>query len=200
MARGARSALRRGFKSETNTIARSARADLGLRADAPLDPWVVAEVLDITLLALSDLADEEAAAVLHLTSHEPGAFSAVTIFDGVRRLIVYNDAHSRERQASDLAHELAHALLQHRPHAAFDAAGCRDWRRVEEEEAEWLAGALLVSDEAALTVVRRGLTVPEAAAAYGVSESMMRFRLNMTGARRRVPARSQSPALPQATA
>lgn len=188
MGRPGRSALRRGFKSEANVLARAVRADLGLGAAAALNPWALARFLGIPILPLSALAEVEPEAVRHLTGEDPGAFSAVTVFRGARRLIVYNDAHSPGRQASDLAHELAHALLQHRPHAALDAFGCRIWRQIEEEEADWLAGALLISEEAALAVVRRGLTVPEAASVYRVSEPMMRFRLNVTGARRRAVA------------
>jgi Zn-dependent peptidase ImmA (M78 family) len=186
MGRRGQTSLRRGFKSEANTLARTVRAELGLAAGAALDPWALATHLGIPLLPLSAFTEDAPAAVTYLTKGDSGALSAVTVFRGVRRLIVYNDAHSRQRQASDLAHELAHALLQHPPHAALNALGCRVWREVEEAEAEWLAGALLVSEEAALTVVRRGLTVPEAARAYGVSEAMMRFRLNVTAARRRI--------------
>lgn len=188
MGRRGRTSLRRGFKSEANTLARAVRAELGLAAADALDPWVLATHLGIPLLPLSALAEAIPEAVAYLTSGDSSALSAVTVFRGTRRLIVHNDAHSRQRQASDLAHELAHALLQHRPHAAFDALGCRVWREVEEAEAEWLAGALLVSEDAALAVVRRGLTILEAARAYGVSEAMMRFRLNVTAARRRVVA------------
>ena len=74
------------------------------------------------------------------------------------RLVVYNDAHDPVRQRSDLAHELSHALLQHPPKPAIDHRGCRDWDPEMEEEANWLAGALLVSEEAALTIARRGMS------------------------------------------
>lgn len=178
--------LRRGFKTEANTIAGQVRTELGLRAWAPLDPRKLADLLAIPLLPLSTFRAVAPDAVEHFAIGEPEAFSAVTVFRGPSRLIVFNDSHSPGRQASDLAHELAHALLQHPPHSAFDEYGCRIWAADCEDEANWLAGALLVSDAAALSIVRRRLPLAQAAIEYGVSAKMMQFRLNVTAAVRRV--------------
>jgi hypothetical protein len=42
-----------------------------------------------------------------------------------------------------------------------------------EDEADFLGGALLVTEEAALSVVRRGVPIARAARDYGVSHPMM---------------------------
>ena len=55
-----------------------------------------------------------------------------------------------------------------------------------EAEADWLSGALLVPEEAAFQIVLGGWSLPEAAAKYGVTQKMVQFRINVTGARRRV--------------
>jgi Zn-dependent peptidase ImmA (M78 family) len=55
-----------------------------------------------------------------------------------------------------------------------------------EDEAQWLAGALLVTEDAALWIARSETPVPAGAAQFGVSESMINYRLNVTGARKRV--------------
>lgn len=180
--------LRWGFKSEANRIAREMRLELGVCLADPLCPWALARMLRVPVLPLSALREAAPDAVRHFAVAEPRAFSALTVFDGPRRLVVHNDARARPRQASDVAHEIAHALLQHPPRAPLDERGCRVWDDAREAEADWLAAALLVSDEAALAVARRGLQLTPAAAAYGVSEDMMRFRLNVTGARRRAAA------------
>jgi Zn-dependent peptidase ImmA (M78 family) len=86
------------------------------------------------------------------------------------------------RTLGSTPHELSHGLLLHPPGVAIDKRGCRDWDQEVELEANWLAGALLISDEAALIIVRRGLTLAQAAEVYGVSEAMVRFRLNVTAA------------------
>jgi Zn-dependent peptidase ImmA (M78 family) len=179
--------LRHGFKTAANEVARQVRAELGLAAASPLDIWALADHLEIPCMPLSDLSSLEPEAVNHFLRRETGAFSALTLFAEAQRLIVYNDAHAKTRQASDLAHELAHALLLH-PAQSFvlDGFGCREWPAESEAEADWLGGALLVPDEAAVHVVRSKLSVAEAARVYGISEQMMRWRLNVTGAYKRV--------------
>jgi hypothetical protein len=44
---------------------------------------------------------------------------------------------------------------------------------------------LLITEETAVAVARGNLPIPVAAIRYGVSEQMMQYRLNMTGAFRR---------------
>jgi len=178
--------MRRGFKSEANAIAREIRAELGLGVAAPLDPWRLAQFLEIPLIPLSDFQAEVPEAARRLLRHHRAAFSAVTVFCGCERVIVYNDGHSRARQASDIAHELAHALLHHPAKPAFDGEGQRNWDRDVEREAEWLGGALLISDEAAIAIVRRQLSDEHATQEYCVSLPMLTFRLRVTGARVRM--------------
>ena len=180
------SGLAWGFKSDANRIARELREELGLQSASPLDPWALAEHLGIPVVPLSEFRAAAPKAVERLMRGARSVFSAVTVFDGLKRLIVVNDSHSRERQASSLAHELAHSLLMHEQTAAFDEPGVRRWDATQEAEADWLAGALLVSDEAAVAIARQGLRVWEAARLYGVSVEMMRFRLNVSGAKKRV--------------
>jgi Zn-dependent peptidase ImmA (M78 family) len=55
-----------------------------------------------------------------------------------------------------------------------------------EDEANWLAGALLIPEDATLVIARRGISLSDAAAHFGVSEKMVEYRLNVTGARLRV--------------
>ena len=174
--------LRRGFKKEAHALAREVRADLGLIPADPLDPFALAGFLEIPVYPLSDLRDGAAEAVRHLTERDPSAFSAVTIFEGNRKTIWHNDGHAVVRQRSNLAHEIAHALLFHTPGSGADPVRARPWDSTAEEEAQWLGGALLVSDEAALALARAGIDIVTGAARYGVSTEMMTYRLNVTGA------------------
>lgn len=111
--------LRRGFKSEAARLANEVRRDLGLGPLDRLDPRRLAQHLEIPIIALSELgsAHEDAG---YLLSAEPNAFSAVTVFNGHRRIIVHNDSHSESRQNSNLSHELSHPLLLHEPAPALD--------------------------------------------------------------------------------
>jgi hypothetical protein len=81
-----------------------------------------------------------------------------------------------------VAHEIAHALLFHTLASDSDPVRARPWDRTAEEEAQWLGGALLVSDEAALALARAGTDTVSGAARYGVSTDMLTYRLNVTGA------------------
>lgn len=176
--------LRRGFKTEANDIATEIRAELGLGPLDPLDPVALADRLAIPIIPLSDFA--EAPKTQHLLTREPEAFSAVTVFCGTERTIVHNDGHTPGRQNSNLAHELGHGLLLHPPTPALDDTGCRNWNQDIEDEAQWLAGCLLLTEDAALSIARTKTPLDVAAARYGISEQMVRFRLNMTGAYKRV--------------
>lgn len=174
--------MRRGFKAEANLIAREVRGELGLLPADPLDVRKLAEHLAIPLVALTSLSDGSPRAVQHFVGRGQSVLSALTVFDGTRRVVLYNDAHSQARQASDIAHELSHALLLHKPHPALDQQGRRQWNRTLEEEATWLGGALLVPDEAALFIARSGMSEDVAAMTYGVSTQMVRWRLNVSAA------------------
>jgi len=124
-------AFRRGFKAEAEQIAQEVRADLGSSLRDRLDPLRLAHELDIPVWPLSRLPtaiphlDDIADAVAYLSLTDRAALSAVTVFSGTARVIVHNDAHAPARQASNLTHELAHALLLHPqppPSTGADAA------------------------------------------------------------------------------
>ncbi len=178
--------MRRGFKKEANLIGMEIREELGIDALSPLCPWNLADHLCIPVLKLSSLKSDAPFSYHHFFFKEKRAFSAVTVFNGTERMIVHNDAHSKGRQASDLAHELAHAILMHPAVPQLNHLGCRDWDKDLEDEADWLGGVLLVSEQATLQIVREGLSLTDAATAYHVTKDMIQFRVNMTGARKRI--------------
>jgi hypothetical protein len=124
-----------------------------------------------------------------LALRDSGVFSAVTAFrgDGAERRIIYNDAHTPERTASDLAHELSHAMLEHSARQPLDAlTGCRFVHRDHEEQAAYLSGALLITERGAIQAVSNGTALAVMAKHLGVSVEMLQYRINMTGARRRI--------------
>jgi Zn-dependent peptidase ImmA (M78 family) len=178
--------LRRGFKTEASSLAQQVRNELGLKSIDPLDPLRLASHVEIPLIGLSDFRDEIPNPVRHFSEINTSEFSAVTVFDGTKRLIVYNDFHSKGRQANSITHEISHGILLHRPTPAFNDMGCRDVDKEVEEEASWLAGVLLVPEEATLYIVRQRMTLDQAAIKYGVSKQLVEWRIRMTGARTRV--------------
>ena len=182
------SGLRRGFKSEAERLALEIRRELGLGPFGRLPPEALANDLAIPVVPLLSLRRYGAAqsSIAHLTSAGQSDFSAMTVFRGTFRLIVVNPAHSSGRQANSVVHELSHVILEHEPREAVGLGGCRTWDQEMESEADWLAGALLVPRDAALGIVRQRIPIHIAAKMYGVSQSLLRWRLNQTGARLQV--------------
>lgn len=175
-------ALRRGFKSEASDLAEEVRGELGLSRFDRLDPFALARHLAVPVIPLSDLTATCSGAQYFLAV-EPGTLSAVTVFEGVRRIVVHNNTHSPARQNSNVTHELAHGLLLHAPAPALDSAtGCRDWNADHEEEADWLTGELLVTRPMALAVARGKFSRESAMERLGVSRKMLQWRINVTGA------------------
>ncbi|WP_419933185.1 ImmA/IrrE family metallo-endopeptidase [Candidatus Poriferisodalis sp.] len=176
-------ALRRGFKSDATALASELRGELGLGPFDRLDPFALARHLEVPVLPLTQLRATCSAAD-HFITEEPEAFSALTVFESRRRIIVYNDTHSPARQHSSIAHELGHCILQHTPAPALDPlTGCRDWRADHEQEADWFAGALLVTRQMALATARGRFTFAGAIRRLAVSPEMLNWRMNVTGAR-----------------
>jgi len=170
----------RGFKARANRIAVEIRETLGLSASDPLNPLAVCDYFEIEVVPLSRFGDE----VSHFTRAERNAFSAVTVPCGLKRAIVHNDSHHPDRQRSNLMHELAHAFLGHAPCAAFDCDGERNYNGGIEAEAAFLSGSLLISNEAAWHIVRSDL-IGVARRMYGVSKTMLDYRLRVSGALKR---------------
>lgn len=184
--------LRRGFKTEANWYARTFRIELNLRPEAPLCPWTLAKHLAVPVFKLSEIAVKEPGVSFFLSEGGLWEFSGATFIVGFRRIIVINDQHSLKRQASDLSHELSHCVLHHTPLSEVKEAS-RQYDKTQEAEANYLGPALLISEEAALSIVRRGLTRRQASDIYAVTEDVIQMRINLTGAAKRMNTRFNYP-------
>jgi Zn-dependent peptidase ImmA (M78 family) len=171
--------LHESARAGAEQIALETREELKLTATERLDPCELAEYLGIELVPMDAYGDEAADAIEQLTEGECYVFSAVTYVARDSRLkIVYNSAHSPRRHANTISHELAHILLEHKPHMLFDARGRLVMVPGEELEAEYLAGALLAPRCAVLPVLHRfsGAT-GRAAEHFGISKNLMIERI-----------------------
>lgn len=170
-------ALRHGFKAEANRIVLRVRASVGLSPIDLFDPVAVCRHFDILLLAMSDLDCDCSGFQGVGRSH----FSAVTVPCGHQTAIVHNDTHHPNRQRSNICHELAHCFLGHEAAPPLNDNGARNHNGGIEAEANYLGGALLIPNEAAIHVVTNGLA-HKAHSIYGVSEQMAQYRLRVSGA------------------
>lgn len=182
--------LARGFKGHAETTSEEIRAELALKNIDRLDPHALLEHLEVPALSLSDLArlaldDPDLQSAVHmLRGPESSSLSAVTVFRGHRRLVIYNDTHQDGRQANGLCHEAAHAILLHTPSPAIDDLGCRLWDQDIEDEADYLGGALLIPGKAARYAAKANWSMDLIAEKFGCSTQMARWRNNASGGQR----------------
>jgi hypothetical protein len=174
--------LPRGFKAECERSSDEVRKELRITLSDRLDPFVFAEFLGVPVQALSDAeAVGLSSSEIGVLAQELSGFSALTVGDGPRRAILYNDFHHPNRIASDMAHELSHIYLRHPLHPAIGVGGGRNWLDDVEEEAVWHSGALLVPRDGAYILLKRGYTLRQAAIHMGVSDQLFSWRARITG-------------------
>jgi len=175
----------RGFKTSCENVARQQRRQLNLLPSDPLNPWTLAQHLGIAVHSVEDVPGLAPDCMQTLLRDDPDSWSAVTVSSGGRSVIILNSSHSRPRLASDLVHEIAHILLGHSP-ARVDVTedGClmlSMYDRNQEDEANWLAGCLLLPRDAVVFIRRRRLELTAAAQKYGTSMEMLNYRIRVTG-------------------
>jgi Zn-dependent peptidase ImmA (M78 family) len=177
----------RGFPADCERHALDVRRDLDLDAEGRLDPHALARHLAIPVHSMEELEPHCADSVDQLRNRDRGCFSALTLFSGTKRLIIYNPAHAPGRQANSIAHEFGHVLLEHPPAPVRDSDGHRHWSGMHEREADLMAATLLVPRPGILPVMYRlGGDLDAAARHFGVSRQLMSWRFKKTGAERQM--------------
>lgn len=176
----------RGFKAWAERTAIAVRRDLGLSAKEPLDPRRLAEHLGIRVInPLADLPGIEPSILTQLLETDPWGWSAATLQVGDQAVVIFNPRKSTGRQASDLVHELAHVMLGHEPATlVFSEDGqlaTRTFDQKQEDEANWLGWSLLLPREALVVARRHRMLNAQIAEMYGVTETLVGYRLQMTG-------------------
>ena len=168
-------AFRRGFKTDANRIA-AFRGQMGLEPTAPIDPFSSAN-------ALTSGCSASASWTMHpLFSAEDNRPSrrspcpaAWTRRSCTTTLTIPTGSAATSATNSRTAFSATNAL---RP---LTEAGERARDGSIEAEANYLAGTLLMTNEAALHVVRTGI-VAQAQNLYGISGAMLTYRLRVSGA------------------
>ncbi|HZE68927.1 MAG TPA: ImmA/IrrE family metallo-endopeptidase [Pyrinomonadaceae bacterium] len=189
-----REVFERGFKSWCERVALKQRSDLRLQAWDALDALRLASHLGVIVWTADQVPGLAPSSLAILTQNDSDSWSAVTLRNGARDLIILNPSHAKSRQASDVMHELAHIILGHEP-ARVDVSEdglliLNSYGKQQEEEAKWLSGCLLLPREALLLIRRRRISQEAAASIYGVSVPMLTYRqnvLNLRGGLRRRP-------------
>ncbi len=184
--------MERGFKSRCEEMARSLRVELELNPDGPMPPALLADYLGVFIWSIEEIGLSEDD-VNQLVEIDGDAWSAVTVSASGKDAILLNPNHIKGRYSSDVMHELAHLLLGHRPSTMFFAGeenlALRGFNPQLEEEANWLAGALLLPRNALVKLHSARKSKEWICDKYGVSQQMLRFRLSATGVNRQIAQR-----------
>ena len=176
--------MRYGFKARAERISAAARQALGLNAIAPLKPEDYAAHIDVDILTVDEL-DLSGEARRQLLEADSTSWSGMTIRESKLIGVLVNPTHSPQRQASTMMHELSHVVLKHVPvRVDVSSAGIllvSEYSEDDEEEANWLSGALLLPRDALKHY--RGENWPPAKimSQFGVSQEMYNWRIRLTG-------------------
>lgn len=179
----------RGFKSSwCENTAESIRSRMGFAKNDPLSPYDLASYLEVKIIKLGDIPGLSQETIEHLSSAKGNEWSAVTVHCNGLVVVVVNPSHSDARQASDLMHELAHIIRGHKPSQVHiqGSFAIRDFNQLQEAEADWLAGCLLLPRSALFNSGYKGEELDEAIKRFGVSKSLFIYRMNKTGVKRQL--------------
>lgn len=187
--------MERGFKARCEEMARSLRIELGLTRISPLVPNQLASYLNVPVWQVTEL-ELSKDDLRQLIEVDPDSWSAITVAVSGREAIIVNPNHRGGRYSSDVMHELAHLLLGHEPNTVFFSGdgdiALRGYNGPAEEEANWLAGALLLPREALVWNRRMHVSNQEISQRYCVSEQMVKYRTQVTGLDRQFKFRKSS--------
>ncbi|MDE0268086.1 MAG: ImmA/IrrE family metallo-endopeptidase [Acidimicrobiaceae bacterium] len=180
--------LPRGFKAKAEREARKLRENAGITRSASLDLKAIADNLGVRIISADDLVEIER--LEEIECIQAYAFSACTFEINGRHVIVYNPLRTRPRRRSDIAHELAHIILDHdlTEIQYLNDIPFRTCQPDQEEEATAFGGTLLLPRPTLLIEARCGATIKQIAKKFGVTTQMAQFRWNTTGVQKQVAA------------
>lgn len=162
------------------------RTSMGLKTDSRLDIREAAQHLNVLVRSAGDLVS--IGRLEELERIQAYAFSAATFDIRGRNVIVTNPLNSQARQNSDVAHELAHIMLEHdlTEIRSIGETAFRTCTPSQEEEATTLGSTILLPRPLLMKAARRGATPDAIAAEFEVTDSMARYRYNSTGVAKQV--------------
>jgi hypothetical protein len=182
-------ALRRGFKAEAERLAKDIWNAMRLTPNDPMDAVDLAKHLGCIVRPADALVD--IGKLEELLRIQKDAFSACTFkLPDNRYAVVFNPLVSDGRRNSDVAHEVAHIILDHsfsRLERLGDVAFLAGDKR-QEEEAAWLSGCLLLPRFALIHDLRNRRKPAAIARNRMLSSDMVDYRVRVTGVARQLAA------------
>lgn len=179
--------FKRGFKSFAEKKAQYYREIFNLSSTDPLPASLLAEHLDIKVLTPQEIFIQNSTFLSILQNSNE--WSAMTLIaKSGRRLLIHNDRHSKPRQESNLMHEIAHAICEHKTcnETIINGLILRNYNLEQEKEAEWLGGCLQLPRTALVWAQKEIASIQGISQYYNASQDMVRFRINITGVKKQL--------------
>lgn len=178
-------AFRRGFKSQCERRAVEFRRQFGVGDAGPLSADRLAKEMNVLVLSANDVRGLSADAKAVLGDEADDSWLALTMRMGASHLVIHKPVRMSSRRNSVVMHELSHIILGHQLATAFilddGSLVPGNFNQEQEDEADWLAGTLLLPRPALLSIRRRALKDHEATSEHLVSLDMLNWRMRMTG-------------------
>lgn len=159
--------------------ARQLRDRCGLGAFQALDPFHLANVMQVLVVDPHEVADVPGA-LEQLLVAGCGEWSAGTIHPpGTPPLVVLNPTHNPQRQRATLMEELSHVFLKHPPSKLMVLNGnltIRTYKSSHETQAYFVGAAALLPRHVLKGAITRRMTRVAVATQQGVSNELVEFR------------------------
>lgn len=177
--------MRRGFKSEAEKMAAVARTLVGVPEDFPLPARTLARAMGVVVIGPREIPGIPEPLATQMLFEFAKNWSGVTIPVEGQTVIIHNTTHNPARQESNVMHELAHLICEHKP-ARIDPPGKLPWAsrsfdREQEEQAAWLGGCLQLPRVGLVSSLAKNLDNLAIGIRFGASPEMVRFRRNTSG-------------------
>ena len=165
------------FRQRCEVITTEQRILIQLKAFERLPANTLAAKLGATVLTPDQFPNLPAEQVQRLLASDE--WSGAIVCDRPL-IIVYNPLHADTRYESNVMHEIAHVLLNHKRVGFDPLTGLPKRQQINEDEATYLGGCLQIPKRGLLWATQRKMLLSEIAVYFGASEAMVQFRSNVT--------------------
>lgn len=176
---------RYGFKKWSDDKAIQIRKELGLYASSPLCAFDLCKHMRIPLFVPDEIKGLSKENLSNLLGEGHGHWSAASIPVNDKFIIVHNPTHIPARQQSNLMHELAHIICEHKIPDDKNILGLSGFLRNHDEnqenEAEWFGACLQLPKPALIWALKKKMTILEIAEHFNASIEMVKYRINISG-------------------
>jgi len=153
-----------------------------LSLTARLDPFALAESINVKVLYLSDLVGLSESSRASLDVVDGWSGGATRVLEDGSHIVILNQKHSSGRQAATLMEEVCHILFGHKPsEIGAEQIGGRSYNLSIEDEAYSVGAAALVPYYSLKTLLISGDPVRRIARRFGVTTSLVVYRARGTG-------------------